>query len=295
MAIFFSTSTSDGKLVQRFDGCFSLRFLFISYLANLIANAPGLSSGRRVPSEADRIDIDRMSNMLREFTQTNFDLRALREEAIREAYSTPSPHGSRKVQRPFQILVTAQQEKLKRDKFSYDRLSKEKRLEQIRSDKRENDLNKAMQPKKSNSAYKHDRSKRSMSAFFRVVRPLSTAFTSSDKLSPYPVHRRTASELDFTPAGKPSHVLNLSNARVSPYANTQRSFTFQVQTEDGANYLLQAISHADFHSWMKSISQVAQTSAKKRLTYLGNKPQFADLEHLGSDARTGGSHPKAGW
>ncbi|KDQ11994.1 hypothetical protein BOTBODRAFT_176768 [Botryobasidium botryosum FD-172 SS1] len=272
------------------DGHILLNFDKRRYLANLVANVPGLAPGRRPPSEADRIDIDRMSNMLREFTQSSFDLRALRDEASRETYAIPSPHGSKRIQRPFQALVSAQLEKLKRDKLTYDRLNREKRLEQMRSDKRESDLNKAMQPKKSSGAHKHDRSKRSMSAFFRVVRPLSTAFSSSDKLNTYPLHQRTASELDFKPGSKPSHVLNLADARISSYANHQRSFTFQVQTEDGANYLLQTISHAELTSWMKSVIQVAQASAKKRLTYLGNKPQFADLEHLGSSSQAKGAH-----
>jgi hypothetical protein len=231
-----------------------------------------------------------MNNMLREVMQSNADFRVLREDAQRESSQVSPSYGAKRHQRPFHALVSAQGEKIRRDRQAKDRLGKEKKLEQQRHERRSNDLNRAMNPPKRPplGLGKHERGKRSMSAFFRVVRPLSTAFSSDRLHAPGDAIRRTPSELDFVPTTKPNLVLSLNDATVAWYMNEERSFTFQLITEDGGRWLLQAQSSADLDAWMDAISRVS----RKRLTYMGHglKPQFPDIV----DVAGGVGDPSAG-
>ena len=118
-----------------------------------------------------------------------------------------------------------------------------------------------------------------MSALFNLMRPISTAFTSESGLVASGHHhsnssnniglRRTAAELDFTPTNKPALVLSLVDAKVMAFINNERSFTFQIDTEDGGHYLLQAMTKSDMGNWVQAISGVVKSYAQRRLTYLG--------------------------
>ena len=173
-------------------------------------------------------------------------------------------------------MVLAQQEKYKRDRYTRDRLSREKKQEQNRHEKREDYLNKAMHSSKpSLGVSKAHRNKKSMSsAFFQFMRPISSAFISETTVPSG--QKRTAEELDFTSTGKPALVLSLADCRVAQFINNERSFTFQLDTEDGGHYLLQAMGKKDMMKWMNKISHVSKTAAKRRLTYLGNNPNLAE-------------------
>ena len=218
--------------------------------------------------------------MERELSLVHFDLRAIREDAHREAMQASVPSGKRG-QRPFQAIVAQQQEKNRRDRLWRDRLSKEKRQEQQRHDKREEQLNRAMNQRRQNPVMpKQHRNKKSMSsAFFQLMRPISSAFI-SDTLSGS-ASKRTPAELDFFPSSKPSQVVSVVNARVAHFVNNERSFVFQLDAEDGGHYLLQAASKQEMKKWIDTIERVSQTTAKRRLTYLGQnvKLQMTD-DHL---------------
>ncbi|KAG5644301.1 hypothetical protein DXG03_008719 [Asterophora parasitica] len=249
------------------------------HLCNLIAKAPGLPSLRRrmQPDELNRRGFERLNNVEKEVFLLQFDHRGIKDEAAREA-SQPSmgtPSG-RKLARPFQRLVVVQQEKNRRDKNLRSRLQKEKLHEQSRNEKRDDLLNRAMRPRKPSTQKQH-RNKKSMSAFLHFMRPISSAFGADVPQSPGV--KKTAAELDFTPSGKPSLVLSLVDAHVAQFINNERSFTFQLDTEDGGHYLLQAISKKDMTKWIETISRVAKMAAKRRLTYLGPKPQLSDHIH----------------
>ena len=220
-------------------------------------------------------DLARLGKIEQEASYIQFDHRLIREDAIREAGSDGA-HPNKRIPRPFNLLVFAQQEKYKRDKYARDRLSKEKKLEQHRHEKREDYLNKAMHSSKPSSGVsKAHRNKKSMSsAFFQFMRPISSAFTSDTAIPSGP--KRTAEELDFVPAGKPALVLSLADCRVAQFINNERSFTFQLDTEDGGHYLLQAMGKKDMTKWMNKISHVAKTAAKRRLTYLGSNANLAE-------------------
>ena len=220
-------------------------------------------------------DLARLGKIEQEVSYLQFDHRLIREDAVREAGSD-GVHPNKKIPRPFNLLVLAQQDKYKRDRVLRDRLSKEKKLEQYRNERREDYLNKAMHSSKPNlGVSKAHRNKKSMSsAFFQFMRPISSAFT-SETTAP-PGQKRTAEELDFTPTGKPALVLSLADCGVAQFINNERSFTFQLDTEDGGHYLLQAMGKKDMTKWMNKISHVSKTVAKRRLTYLGNNPNLAE-------------------
>ncbi|KAG6864408.1 hypothetical protein C0991_009715, partial [Blastosporella zonata] len=249
------------------------------HLCNLIEKAPALPSQQRryQPDELNRRGFERLNNVEKEVLHIQFDHRGIKDEATREASQVPmgTPSG-RKLARPFQRIVIAQLEKSRRDKNLRTRLQKEKLHEQSRLEKRDDLLNRAMRPRKP-SAHKQHRNKKSMSALFHFMRPISSAFGADIPSSPG--IKKTAAELDFAPSGKPTLVLSLVDARIAQFINNERPFTFQLDTEDGGHYLLQAMNKRDMMKWIETISRVATMAAKRRLTYLGPKPKLADHIH----------------
>ncbi|KAG1740823.1 uncharacterized protein EDB91DRAFT_1053018 [Suillus paluster] len=253
------------------------------HLCNLILNTPSLASKRNRPrEEVDRKDFERLNNIEREMNLIVLDHRSIKDEAQREALQAQGTGSAsvKKTVRPFQRLVAVQQEKYKRDKYLHDRLSKDKKQEQLRNERRDDQINKAMRSRKPmTQVQKQHRMKKSYSsAFFQLMRPISSAFTDSMHATAL---KRSPTELDFLPSGKPSLVLSVVDARVAQFINNERSFTFQLDTEDGGHYLLQAISKQEMVRWIEQINRVARLAAKRRLTYLGNspKPQLADHIH----------------
>lgn len=258
----------------------------------LVTNA-GSGSFRKARNriEVSRRDFERLSNIEQELTGVHFDLRTIREEAYREASHAPST-ALRKQPRPFSLLVAMQQDKYKRDRSLRDRLTREKRLEQHKLDKREEYINKAMHVRKpQHPGPKYHRTKKSSvsSAFMQFMRPISSAFTSETTATT----KRTPAELDFTPVHKPAMVVNIVDAKVSAFINNERSFTFELDTEDGGHYLLQTIDKNDMKKWIDTIERVSKTAAKRRLTYMGQNSKLQLSDHLlGTGAAP--RDPKAG-
>ncbi|PIL33764.1 transporter [Ganoderma sinense ZZ0214-1] len=250
-------------------------------LQSLLANASGTGSARKQRRrEADRREFERLSTIEKEVATIHFDLRAIREDAHREAMQA-SVSNSKRGHRPFQQLVAQQQEKNRRDRLMRDRLSKEKRQEQQRHDKREEQLNRAMNQRRQNPVMpKQHRNKKSMSsAFFQLMRPISSAFTSDSTPGGSP-SKRTPAELDFVPSHKPSQVLSVVNAHVAHFVNNERSFVFQLNAEDGGHYLLQATSRQEMKKWIETIERVSKMTAKRRLTYLGGSVKLQMTDDL---------------
>jgi hypothetical protein len=244
----------------------------------------------------DRCDFERLNRIEQEVNAQRIDLRALREDALRESMSgSSSATPARRMYRPFQKLVLAQQDKYKRDKLLRERLLKEKRLEQQRQERKESSLNRAMDlrnhPSSGPPTNKH-RSKRSMSALLSLMRPISTAFSSDSYNSM--THRRSPADLDFVPTGKPALVLSLVDARIVAFINNERSFTFQLDTEDGGHYLLQATSKQEMNLWMSTIISTVKNHAQRRLTYLGNASQLQMPDQLSARPSPINEDPNAG-
>ncbi|EJD46910.1 hypothetical protein AURDEDRAFT_123741 [Auricularia subglabra TFB-10046 SS5] len=276
-----SAVSNPGPALVNFDK----RRMLTDLITTTFASVPQRSSGR---PDAEQVDVDRLNNMFREANAVELDIRSIRDTAYREAAQGGGHAANKKLARPFQSIMaiwltirsSAQQEKVKRDRYIRERLSKEKRMEQLRTDKREEDLNRAMQARKAAGpgTPKHHKGKKSMSALYKIMRPISTAFSSDNLFDGGRGLRRTPGELDFEPSGNPALVLSLVDARVSAFVNNQRSFTFFLDTEDGGRFLFQAMSKLDMNKWMAAINKTAQSAGRKRLTYIANspKPQLAD-------------------
>jgi hypothetical protein len=238
------------------------------YLFNLMSNVPNLQPLRKqqLRSNTHRADVDRMTSMQREIADSFYEVRVLKEEAYKEnMYMSPHHAQPRKAVRPFHRLVAEQSEKNKRDKYSRERLQKEIKNERLISERRDDNIAKAMLPKGQHGQRKKSRS---MSGFFTMLRPISAAW-SSEKIHDRMMKPRTLQELDFEPAGKPSLVLSLANAQVQDYVNNQRSFIMRLRTEDGGLYYLQALEQHDATRWLTVLQETSSSYARRRLTYQG--------------------------
>ncbi|KAF8749816.1 GTPase-activator protein for Rho-like GTPases [Rhizoctonia solani] len=240
------------------------------YLFNLMSNVPNLQPLRKqqMRSNTHRADVDRMTNMQREVSESYYEPRVIREEAYRENMQS-SPHHAppRKAVRPFHRLVAEQNEKNRRDKYARERLQKEIKNEKMISGRRDDNINKAMLPKGGHGQRKKSRS---MSGFFTMLRPISSAW-SGDKFQDKIMKPRTLQELDFEPTGKPSVVVNVASAQVQDAVNTHRSFVMRLRTEDGVLFYLQALDHHDATRWLNVLQETSSTYARRRLTYQGGK------------------------
>ncbi|KAL1659369.1 rho GTPase activating protein 22 [Schizophyllum commune] len=264
------------------------------HLCSILNNAPNLFRTRNAHrDDFTRRNFDRLNAVETEVAPLLFDLRGIKEEAAREAMQASASASGKRVVRPFQKLVSAQIEKNRRDKGLRIRMQREKQQEQTRSEKRDDQLTKAMKPRKLAPAPlpKHARNKKSMSSLFNFMRPISSAFGAD--LMHSPGVKRTAAELDFTPSSKPAMAVNLAEARVMQFINTERSYTFQLETEDGGHYLLQALSRKEMTKWVDTINKVAKITAKRRLTYIGNSPKPQIADHLHADPLPAGKGPRA--
>ncbi|KAF6752251.1 rho GTPase activating protein 22 [Ephemerocybe angulata] len=274
------------------------------HLYNLINKAWALPSSRKHPQsdEANRRGFERLNNIEKEVFHLQFDHRGIREEAAREATQTggnghPS---SKKTIRPFYKVVATQIEKNRRDRNLRSRLQREKIMEQSRNERRDDILNRAMKGPRSktqplvNAVQKQHRNKKSMSAFLNFMRPISSAFGADiTPASNGPMYKKTAAELDFVPSGKAALVLSILDARAAQFINNERSYMFQLETEDGGHYLLQATSKKDMAKWLEIISKVTQSVAQRRLTYLGNSPKPQIADHIHDQANTPSRDPMA--
>ena len=247
----------------------------------------------------DRYDFERLNKIEHDYAEIPWDIRTLKEEAHREQMSfrdvqSSTPSGKRSV-RPFLRTVSLQIEKIRRDRYVRDRLVKEKRQEIQKLERKEDDFNRVVEGRShSSQGHKQHRSKRSMSALFSLMRPISTAFSLDSTAPPGP--RRSASELDFkTMTMKPAFVLSMVEARVTVFINNERSFTFQLDTEDGGHYLLQALSRIDMTQWVNTINTTVRLHAQRRLTYIGNAAQqIALTENVQPRPATATKDPTAG-
>lgn len=286
---------SEGEYALWWSPNFGLKEPFLRHLCNLISRTSSLPNVRKVPQSEDATlrGFERLNAVEKEVLYLQFDHRGIREESAREVVGVNAPSSIKKVAKPFQKLVTFQMEKNRRDKIMRGKLLRERQQEQFRIDRREDMLSKAMRQRKqpTSALQKQHRNKKSMSAFLNFMRPISSAFGADLSVSNGGV-KRTPEELDFPTTGKPSLVLSVMDAKVAQFINNERSFTFQLDTEDGGQYILQAMGKKDMTKWLETINKVTSTVAKRRLTYLGPKPQIQD--HIHEQPTAASKDPHAG-
>jgi hypothetical protein len=182
----------------------------------------------------------------------------------------------------FGKLVAKQQEKLKADIKERDRIDREwkeiqhkmqkKQLEQAKNlEKREKKLLKHQH----GSTHHHHQSSHLpwINSFLRGLKLTHTNAENQDStvngkdgiLQPHDVLYPPIISDNM----KASNVINLINS-TSSVASTylKRDFVFRIVTEEGGQYLFQAMNDGDMHDWIRTINSAAKEGAARRLTVL---------------------------
>ena len=193
--------------------------------------------------------------------------------------------------KPFSRLVVQQQEKVRRDKASRELVSKGQKLEQQGRLQREKEVAKAMDKSVSVRT-------RRMTSLFHFGRPVSTMNPSAPSpplpaVAP-PSPQALQSLRDWSPTGKPYLVLTLSGVEVQPYDNSQRSFVFELSTEDGQRSLFQAPSREELRNWVSHFKKSGTQIAFRRATFLAQTALAEEPEEvIAATAKTTRNRPPA--
>ncbi|KAI0036125.1 hypothetical protein K488DRAFT_41770 [Vararia minispora EC-137] len=286
----FNSATDMGRVIN-----FDKRRHLCSLVVEPDYHVRARSRHRRHVSQTD---LERLNLIERTYDDAPLDMRAIRDEAARESAAAPPTH-NRRAARPFQKLILAQLEKNKRDRALRERITRERKQEQLRADRREDYHARAMGGggggapgrRAYTPAQRMQRSKKGGSVAFlqQLIRPISSAFS----LDSVPAVAVSAAELDFTPSGKPALSLSVADAHVAPFGGAERAYAFRLDTEDGGHYLLQAPTRAEMNKWIQTLRHVAKAAAQRRLTYLGNSPKSRLEDHMHDRPAAGSQDPNA--
>jgi hypothetical protein len=223
---------------------------------------------------------------------SNDNWKGLKELAVRENKKTAmgsSASGSLVLRGPssksyvsrntvFNKLVAEQMEKLKRDFKERDRIDKEwlslqhklqkKQLEQARlveKQDRKAGMSKSQtqlqlsQPQQQHQQHGHSVMPR-INSFLRGLRPQSMMAS--------PTQHHLDSSQHFSTI-KASTVINLIHSTTSVASTyTKREFVFRIVTEEGGQYLFQAMNREDMFDWMQHVNNSAREGAAKRQSVL---------------------------
>lgn len=170
--------------------------------------------------------------------------------------SSSRPQGSKTV--VFNKLITKQIDKLKRDFKERDRVDKDLLALQHKLQKK--------QMEQAKSFEKQDKPYNVMpriNSFFKGLRPVSMVSSPIQH-----VFSLNNNEYPLT-ATKASTVINLIHSTTS-VASTyiKRDFVFRIVTEEGGQYLFQAMDRQDMQGWMSQINDAAREGAVKRQSVL---------------------------
>jgi hypothetical protein len=158
----------------------------------------------------------------------------------------------------FSVLVAKQTEKLKRDFKERDRIDKGWLTFQHKQQKKQLEQAKAVE--------RHERPQSMMprlNSFFKGLRPPSLVSSPIHHIFPI------SNNHDQLAATKASTVINLIHSTTS-VASTymKRDFVFRIVTEEGGQYLFQAMNREDMYDWMRQINDTAREGAAKRQSIL---------------------------
>lgn len=193
----------------------------------------------------------------------------------------------------FNKLVAEQMEKLKRDFKDRDRIDKEwlslqhklqkKQLEQARLVEKQDrkaalggnmmTMNKSQsQQQLLGQQHGHSVMPR-INSFLRGLRPQSMVASSSPTAQhPFDTSHQYLSSI------KASTVINLIHSTTSVASTyTKRDFVFRIVTEEGGQYLFQAMNREDMYDWMQHVNNSAREGAAKRQSVLAAE-SLVDIE-----------------
>lgn len=237
---------------------FDKRRWIFNCIRNALAIRPAQAPGRD--------DLELMERQLADGGMGRWNFRLFRDVASGEGNKLT------KSVRPFRRLVEQQQEKVRRDRQTRDYVSKGQKAEQQSRLQREKEVARAMD--KSVSV----RTRRMTLNPFRVARPVSTVVPSPPLPPSSPSVAALQALREWNPTAKPYLVLSLSGVEVHPYDNGQRSYVFELFTEDGQRSLFQASSHEELQMWISNFRQSKTQIAFRRATFLAQSPLAEEPE-----------------
>ncbi|ORY07849.1 RhoGAP-domain-containing protein, partial [Basidiobolus meristosporus CBS 931.73] len=221
-----------------------------------------IQSFKRWPLVCPRTGVESTVDMKfllsRHMLPTNPEFRFIKEFAAKENMKYRSPSSShnnmaaqnRKV---FPRLIHAEQEKIKRDSREREKLEREARDRQLGMQRRINE---------------EARVKEKMMKEPPANPTTSTAIRSKSTNSPSS-NNAVSNMLSKFPTAKPSLAINLINSAITiEHSRTKRDHVFKIISEEGGQYLLQAIDRQDMLSWVKAITDAAKEGAARRFTVL---------------------------
>ncbi|CAG8444185.1 2318_t:CDS:2, partial [Cetraspora pellucida] len=223
---------------------------------------------------SDLISISQKSN-----AKTHF--RFLKEVASRENNMirvSNAPPKQPKLQRPFYKLIAEQQEKVKRDQKEKERLAKDIRETQNKLQKKQNEQAKLLE--KQTRIQQRPRNKSRVESFIKhAVRPFSMVLANTWQST---IHSgNTSSSLKAQNANpKPTLVINLINSMTSVDYDAMFDFVFRVESEEGGQYLFQALDYDNMNEWIRVINDAAKEGAEKRRTIFQSEQAIEPKEEV---------------
>lgn len=226
--------------------------------------------------------------------------KTLREVAARENKKTTStssmvlrgPSSKSQLSKSvFNKLVGEQLDKLKRDFKERDRIDKEwlslqhklqkKQLEQARQVEKLD--RKAINKSSTHMQLQQHSVMPRINSFLRGLRPNSIVAAPIQHIFPGSIdyaHQQTQHQ-NHPYATKASTVINLIHSTTSVASTyTKRDFVFRIVTEEGGQYLFQAMNREDMQDWMQHVNNSAREGAAKRQSVLA--AESLDFEGGGS-------------
>ncbi|CAG8478191.1 13821_t:CDS:10 [Ambispora leptoticha] len=159
------------------------------------------------------------------------DLRVLKEISAKEAFNMKLVNKSSK-QQLFNKLLNEQQEKLKRDQKEREKLVKEIRETQHKLQKQKNEEARLLEKRSKEQKQQQQQHQ------------------------PDQLHHNGS-----------LLVINLINSQTSvDYGLAQKESVFRIVSEEGGQYLFQALNDEDMHDWICKITESAKEAAARRLT-----------------------------
>ncbi|GES99991.1 GTPase-activating protein BEM2/IPL2 [Rhizophagus clarus] len=211
------------------------------------------------------IDVRHLANTSSHDNTSKSDLRCIKDIAIREnnAIRIANTQSKFKYQKPFNKLISEQQEKVKRDQKERDRLAKDM-MREIK--------------------HQRPRNKSRVESFIKqVARPLSI-FGSPRQSHNSGNFTNIKGQPHFAPS-KAALVINLINSvacEASDFGLTL-DFVFRIVTEEGGQYLFQALDNDNMNDWIRVINEAAKEGAEKRSTILDKELNILPKEEEVSD------------
>lgn len=178
----------------------------------------------------------------------------------------------------FGKLVSRQQEKLKADIKERDRIDREWRDVQHKMQKKQLEQAKNIEKReKKLLKHQHGSSHQSshlpwINSFLRGLKLTHTIGDSQESVTGGKdsiLQNEILAPPTITDNMKASNVINLINS-TSSVASTylKRDFVFRIVTEEGGQFLFQAINDSEMHDWIRTINNAAKEGAARRLTVL---------------------------